>query len=491
MKQIILLISFISITSFGFGQIKFFKIFTDNGYDYGQGITQLSDSSYLITGCSSSYDDSPSQVFLMKLDSLGTFQWSKNYGGTESDWGRRVMNWNDTSFYIAGHSNSLGVGSYNFYLIKTDRYGNQISEKHYNHTGWEKMHDAIITADSTIYMVGETTGTAVGDKNFYIVKTNHNGDTLWTRNFGSSGEDAAHSINQYNDTTFFVLGEIYNADSSLTKGAIIKLYANGDTSWVKQFGLYGNYSLNDCFFEGTTINAVGVRKYPVGGDDDEYRLQVDVTGLYLGEWGAHFLGDNGFYQISTYGDNSKNYIGSNFNNDFSAIGTYDCGIARFFNNFDFDGSFVNVTSTMDDIIEHLIPTSDGGLIFTGYMEGDMLGGSSVFVLKMGPNDDFPLINWSDFSSITIESLVSVDEIQIEELKDFRMYPNPAEHIVVVNTGTDETIEIEIVDVYGNVILGQTINNTGEFDVSTWASAVYFIRIKRNAQVLKTSKLVVH
>ena len=490
MRQAIIVIFFFQ-AFVGFGQIKFFKIFSDNGYDYGQGIVQLADSSYLVTGSSSSYADSPSQVFLMKLDSLGTFQWSKNFGGSESDWGRRVLNWNDSVFYIAGYSNSLGSGSYNFYLVKTDEYGNQISERHYNHPGWEKLNDALITADSTIYMVGETTGTAIGDRNFYIVKTDHNGDTLWTRNFGSSGEDAANSIRQYNDTTFFVVGEMYNADSTLTKGAIIKIYANGDTAWVKQYGLDGNYSLNDCFFDGTNVNAVGLRKYPLGGDDDEFRLKSDINGNNLNEENIHVLGDVSYNQVCKYGANNKIYIAGSFKNEFSVAGTYDCGVTRFLNDFTWDMSFVNVTSGMDDFVGQLIPTSDGSVIFTGYMEGSLLGGSSVFVMKVGPNDDYPSINWSDFSSISVESLVSIDEIQMEELTDFKMFPNPASNLVSIFTGTNDLIEIDIVDVYGKVIWNENIVNNAQFDVSTWNSAVYFIRISKNKQLLKTSKLVVH
>jgi hypothetical protein len=491
MRQVIILLFFFLQAFVGFGQIKFFKIFTDNGYDYGQGIVQLADSSYLVTGSSSSYADNPSQVFLMKLDSLGTFQWSKNFGGSESDWGRRVLSWNDTVFYIAGYSNSLGSGSYNFYLVKTDEYGNQLSERHYNHPGWEKLNDALITADSTLYMVGETTGTANGDRNVYIVKTDHNGDTLWTRNFGSSGEDAANSIRQYNDTTFFVVGEMYNADSTLTKGAIIKIYANGDTAWVKQYGLDGNYSLNDCFFDGTLLNAVGVRVFPEDGEDDEYRLKSDINGADLNEISDHVLGDVSLDHLCKYGINNKILIATSFKNVFSVAGTYDSGVTRYLSDFTFDFGFVNVMSGMQDFTGNLISTSDGGVIFTGYMEGGMLGGSSVFVLKVGPNDDYPSINWSDFSSIAIESLVSIDEIQIEELTDFKMYPNPASNLVSIFTGTNELIEIDIVDVYGKTLWKESIVNNAQFDVSSWNSAVYFIRISKNKQLLKTSKLVVH
>lgn len=260
---------------------------------------------------------------------------------------------------------------------------------------------------------------------------------------------------------------------------------------MKQYGLDGNYSLNDCFIDGTNVNAVGVRVHPQGFDDDEFRLKSDINGTNLNEENIHVLGDVSLSQVCKYGSNNKIYIASNFKNEFSVPGTYDCGVTRFLNDFSWDMSFVNVTSGMEDFVGQLIPTSDGSIIFTGYMEGSLLGGSSVFVMKVGPNDDFPLINWSDFSGITIESIVSIDEIQIEELTDFKMYPNPSSSLVSINTGTNDLIEMEILDIYGKVIWNENIVSNTQFDVSNWDSAVYFIRISKNKQLLKSSKLVVH
>jgi len=48
-----------------------------------------------------------------------------------------------------------------------------------------------------------------------------------------------------------------------------------------------------------------------------------------------------------------------------------------------------------------------------------------------------------------------------------------------------------VDVYGKTLWKESIVNNAQFDVSSWNSAVYFIRISKNKQLLKTSKLVVH
>ena len=64
--------------------IAFYKSYGGNGYDYGQGVTQLPDSSYAVTGSSSSFFDGPSQAFLLRVDSLGNFLWS----ATSSRWVR-------------------------------------------------------------------------------------------------------------------------------------------------------------------------------------------------------------------------------------------------------------------------------------------------------------------------------------------------------------------------------------------------------------------
>ena len=166
------------------GQNKFFKLYADNGYDFGQGIVQLSDSSYVVTGASTSFQDSPSQVFMLKVDKSGNHEWSKHYGGEESDYGRRVLSWNDSVFYLLGYTNSFGQGGFDLYMVKVDKFGNELGQKTYGYDGWERLNDALLTPDSSIVMVGESTSTSTSNRDFYIVKTDKNGDTLWTRKMG-------------------------------------------------------------------------------------------------------------------------------------------------------------------------------------------------------------------------------------------------------------------------------------------------------------------
>ena len=146
-----------------YGQINFFNLYTDNGDDFGEGIVQLEDSSFVITGSSSSFGWGSTDAFLLKIDSLGNYLWSKNYGGPESDGGRRVMYNPGDGFYVAGTTNSYGNGAYDFYLFKTDLSGNLIWERTYGGSGWERMNDAVLTNDGGIIMVGEKSSNSTQD----------------------------------------------------------------------------------------------------------------------------------------------------------------------------------------------------------------------------------------------------------------------------------------------------------------------------------------
>ena len=47
-------------------QVSFYKYFSGTGYDTGQGLAQLEDSSYIVTGLSGSFGED-SEAFLLKL----------------------------------------------------------------------------------------------------------------------------------------------------------------------------------------------------------------------------------------------------------------------------------------------------------------------------------------------------------------------------------------------------------------------------------------
>ena len=95
--RILTLIGCLLLSSLAFGQIAFFHIYANGGDDSAEGAAQLEDSSYVITGSSDSYPGGVgSQAFLLKIDSTGLPIWSRHYGGSEMDQGKRVDHLNGT-----------------------------------------------------------------------------------------------------------------------------------------------------------------------------------------------------------------------------------------------------------------------------------------------------------------------------------------------------------------------------------------------------------
>ncbi len=458
-------------------QIHFFSIFSDNGYDAGYGVVQLADSSYMVTGSSSSYAEGPNQAFLMKVDKDGNRIWSRSYGGFGNDVGQRVLNWNDTVFYMAGYSTSFGNGDYDFYLIKTDRDGNVLFERNYGtDTSWEKLNDGLFSpADSSVYMVGETTATTYQDANFYIVKTDKDGDTVWTRNFGGPGDDVAREVKQYNDTTFFIAGDTYNPDSSLTKAALIRFYADGTIDWTKEYGDSGEYHLNDFVFVGTAIKGIGTR-VPASGDFDDFRLRTDIDGTNFSQESDHLAGDVIYDNICRYGNNGQVYIASYYKNEYSSGDGFDVGITRFYEDLYWNMANVSINFEFDERNSELVATNDLGAVAVGYITGDDNGGSSVYLLKIGADDDFPTVDDSH-----VESLVSVAEA--EHIQDLEVFPNPAGEILYVRPGTNETAKVSIFGLQGQIVLQETVQGESALDISALLPGVYFLQFGENAAKL--------
>jgi hypothetical protein len=55
-------------------------------------------------------------------------------------------------------------------------------------------------------VAGSTYSFGAGNFDAYLIRTGPDGETLWTRTFGGSGEDGAWSVAQAADGGFFVAG---------------------------------------------------------------------------------------------------------------------------------------------------------------------------------------------------------------------------------------------------------------------------------------------
>lgn len=213
--------------------------------DVGRSVRQTADGGYIVCGGTGS-GAGGGDVYLVKTDSLGDTLWTKTYGGTDWDDGIQVRPTLDRGYIIAGFTWSFGGGREDGYLIKTDAAGDTLWTKTYGDTGSECFTSIQQTPDSGYIMAGRTSSFGQGGGSegydFWLVRTDASGDTLWTRTFGGSTYDEdGEVVDQTTDGGYVIGGDIF-IDVNRSDAYLVKTNASGDTMWTRTYGGSGyNY----------------------------------------------------------------------------------------------------------------------------------------------------------------------------------------------------------------------------------------------------------
>ncbi len=193
----------------------------------GECIQEIPGKGYIISGWIGSIGQGSLDVFLVKTDYKGDSLWLRTYGGEQADFGYSMDQTADGGFIITGTTKSFGDGSWDFYILRTDSIGDTLWAKIYGGSGDDIALDVKTLPDKGYLFSG------VGDDNkAFVIRTDSLGDTIWARNYGNSGE--AKSALVLKDEELIVAG-IKNFGAA-GNAYILKIKSNGDTLWTKTVG---------------------------------------------------------------------------------------------------------------------------------------------------------------------------------------------------------------------------------------------------------------
>jgi hypothetical protein len=458
---------------FSFGQGTFYKLYSGSGFDEGHGIIQLADSSYILSGSSGSFAEH-SQAFLLAVDKLGNYTWSKSYGGAESDLGKRVLYIPDDGFLITGISNSFGQGDFDAFLIKTDISGNQQWVKNFNlPSSWEKINDAVLTADSGVVMVGEALPTTNGNSDIYVIRTDKFGDTLWTKRWGSNGEDFATSIERKNDH-FVIAGQYYISDSSLYKGFLMEIDGNGNQIWTDTISdLIGNYLISDISMSNSKIFLVG--KNETSTKTSAYFGVFDINGNLVNQYTLEMNGGKiKCAQVEYNAFLDKVAVAYQYINASSYQDDYDMIYAYFDSqNLYWMNEFNSINNEGKDEVGQILATTDGGFIgvgtsnSTGLSNFTLNGGSHIYLFKVGANNAFPFTENTTF----LNQLVTLKN---ENIIRGKIYPNPVETYLNIEFQRKGTYDYKLFNLIGEEILSGKLNQFDRIDLTEVPGGIYLL-----------------
>ncbi|HEX7320669.1 MAG TPA: hypothetical protein VF399_10000 [bacterium] len=269
-------------------------------YDFAWDVAEVAGNGYIIAGVTESLSDSFGDVYLIKTDNVGSIVWSKTYGGDNVDVGSHVQQTYDGGFMIAGWTISSGAGSVDFYLIKTDSLGDTLWTRTYGGDSMDVCYSAQQTLDSGFIMVGLTTSFGAGAGDVYLVKTNSNGDTTWSKTYGGSASEVGFSVQQTQDNGYIICGGTNSYGMGNTDVYLIRVDPWGNLLWS---ATYGEADFMD---EGYCVQTTSDNGYIISG----YKESV-------------YTGDRDIYLVRTAPDEThireNNVICTPHNNKLPAI----------------------------------------------------------------------------------------------------------------------------------------------------------------------------
>ncbi len=248
------------------------KTYGGSNSDGARSIQQTSDGGYIVAGYTvsnngdvSDGNNGESDIWVIKLDSVGNKAWDKTLGGSKADYAKSIQQTSDGGYVIGGSTRNPFLSSTNsvygdisdgnngwtdYWIVKSDTAGNKIWDK----TLGGRRDDYLGTIQQTSdggYIVagynnnddGDITDGNNGDKDVWIVKLDSFGNKVWDKTYGGSEGDKAYSIQQTFDGGYIISGETMNNDGDITDGNnggydywILKLDSSGNKVWDRTLG---------------------------------------------------------------------------------------------------------------------------------------------------------------------------------------------------------------------------------------------------------------
>lgn len=331
------------------GHLLWEKNYGGSGSESFTAVHQTIDGGFIFSGQTTSNDvdvsssNGSADFWLVKTDNLGNILWEQTYGGTNVEECNASVQTLDGGYILTGSSVSANGdvsannGSYDYWVLKTDSVGNKMWEKNYGGSTADVANDIIQTSDSSYIIAGESNSTNGdvsgnnGNTDAWIVKIDKNGTMLWEKSYGTFGIDGASSIKETN-TGYVFAG---NSDYDFW---VLSLDYSGNVLWENYYGgtdyeeaiTIVKDSNDDYMVVGHSVSNDGDVTANYGGSDI-WLIKIDNLGNLI--WEQNYGGTDYEYPTKIIPTDYGSYVfaGYTMSNDIdfnNNYGDYDSWIAQ-------------------------------------------------------------------------------------------------------------------------------------------------------------------
>ncbi|MCK4343155.1 MAG: hypothetical protein KAY37_15680 [Phycisphaerae bacterium] len=195
------------------------------------------DGGIVITGYYGGGGSSGKGVLLAKFDSQGDLLWKRAYSGPEDEEGCGVVETHDGYLVMVGYTRSYTAGQADFLMGKFDAEGNRIWMRTWGESGNEKAFGVIEASDQTLWLAGFSTSfNGSGKEEVVVARIAADGGIItggYAGNPGLSRKYLGYALAEVFDTAgICVAGSIYNSVYGWDI-LLAKFSHSGEVLWAK------------------------------------------------------------------------------------------------------------------------------------------------------------------------------------------------------------------------------------------------------------------
>jgi hypothetical protein len=206
-------------------------------------IIELPDSGYAITGTTESYGSGASDIFFIKMNENGDTAFTALYGTPNNEIGKSMAPTSDGGFIICGKNSEIINGALVFkaILLRINSTGNILWAKEYGDSLYQEAQSVMQTADGGFVVCGSRDFTSNGNYDILLFRTESSGNIVWSKTYGGNKGEGSYTVNLNADGTYVLsgytnsMGYGHRGDDS-TNIFLMKTDANGDTIWTRTYG---------------------------------------------------------------------------------------------------------------------------------------------------------------------------------------------------------------------------------------------------------------
>lgn len=404
----------------GLGIKQWTRQFGTNGTDshsFGNGAsTDSADNVYVVgqtTGAMDGNNKGLADMFVAKLDRSGVIQWMRQIGSNATETGRGCATDSGDNVYAAGHTEggvdgNQNVGLADIFLVKFDSSGIKQWTRQVGSTNTDIANAVATDSADNVYVTGYTKGgldgnVNVGSLDMFLTKYDSSGVRQWTRQLGSSGDEVGLGVATDSAGYVYVTGRTTggldgNSHAGQDDMFVAKYNSLGVKQWTRQLGTteldYGlgaaTDSDNSVYVAGYTKGGIdGHSNAGSAGTEDMFVTKYDSAGLK--QWTQqHGTSANDIGKGVATDRNNNVFVAGYTQGGFDGYviaGSFDVFWTKY-NSFGVEQWTRQLGSSGDDYATSVATDSEGSVFVTGstsdVLDGNTNAGSAdMIVIKFG------------------------------------------------------------------------------------------------------------